>query len=111
MIPHQKDAVMKEHISQWKTSGLTQVAYCNEHSIKPHIFSYYKGKLSQAVSSQLVSSLVPVTLVASASSLSKLPAGTDTIKLSHANGFSIEVKACTDLSSLKPLLNLVKSVV
>ncbi|MCK5355431.1 MAG: hypothetical protein KAJ63_09960 [Methyloprofundus sp.] len=110
MIPHQKDAVMKEHISQWKTSGLTQIAYCNEHDIKPHIFSYYKGKLSQAVSSRPVSSLVPVKLISSASPLSKLPAGTDTIKLSHTNGFSIEVKACTDLSSLKPLLNLVKSI-
>jgi hypothetical protein len=110
MIPHQKDAVMKEHLSQWKTSGLTQVGYCNEHDIKPHIFSYYKGKLSQAVSSQHVSSLVPVKLISSASPLSKLPVDTDTIKLTHANGFSIEVKAYTDLSSLKPLLNLVKSV-
>ncbi len=111
MIPHQKDTVMKEHLSQWKTSGLTQIAYCNEHDIKPHIFSYYKGKLSQAVSSQHVSSLVPVKLISSISPLSKLPAAdTDTIKLSHNNGFSIEVKAYTDLSSLKPLLNLVKSV-
>jgi len=110
MIPHQKDAIMKEHISQWKTSGLTQVAYCNEHDIKPHIFSYYKGKLSQVVSSQHVSSLVPVKLISNPSALSTLPASTDTIKLSHANGFSIEVKACTDLSCLKPLLDLVKSV-
>jgi|GEM_PF-4827199 len=55
MIPHQKDAVMKEHISQWKKSGLTQVAYCNEHGVKPHIFSYYKAKLDQAESSPRLS--------------------------------------------------------
>lgn len=111
MSLHQKDAIMKAHISQWKTSGLTQVAYCNEHGIKPHIFSYYKGKLSQAVSSQHSSSLVPVKLIPNASSLSALVSHADTIKLSHTNGFSLEVKAGADLSSLKPLLDLVRSVV
>ena len=110
MSPHQKDAIMQAHISQWKTSGLTQVAYCNEHGIKPHIFSYYKGKLSQAVSSQHSSSLVPVKLISNASPLSALAAHTETITLSHTNGFSLEVKTCDDLSSLKPLLDLVRSV-
>jgi hypothetical protein len=111
MSPHQKDAIMKAHISQWKTSSLTQVAYCHEHSIKPHIFSYYKGKLSQAVSSQHSSSLVPVKLIPNASPLSDLASHADTIKLSHTNGFSLDVKSCSELSSLKPLLDLVRSVV
>ena len=110
MSPHQKDAVMKAHISQCKTSGLTQIAYCNEHDIKPHIFSYYKGKLSQAVSSQHSSSLVPVKLIPNVSPLSASASNADTIKLSHTNGFSLEVNTCTDLSSLKPLLDLVRSV-
>ena len=110
MSPHQKDTVMKEHISQWKRSGLTQIAYCNEHGIKPHIFSYYKGKLNQVDSSRNSSGLIPVALISSDSTLSKSAVGSDSVKLSHSNGFSIEVKVGTELSSLKPLLDLVRSV-
>ena len=110
MNPRQKDAVMKAHILQWKTSGLTQAAYCHEHGIKPHIFSYYKGKLSQAVSSQYSNSLVPVTVIQNGSPLSTSASNADTIKLSHTNGFSLEVNTCTNLSSLKSLLDLVRSV-
>ena len=110
MSPHQKYAVMKEHISQWKRSGLTQIAYCNEHGIKPHIFSYYKGKLNQVDSSRNSSGLIPVELIPSDSTLSKSAVGSGSVKLSHTNGFSIEVKAGTELSSLKPLLDLVRSV-
>jgi len=112
MIPHQKDAVMKEHISQWKKSGLTQIAYCNEHGVKPHIFSYYKAKLDQAESSLPSNKLIPVKLISTNSALAKLAdnSDTDTITLSHTNGFSIEVNTGTALSSLKPLLDLVRSV-
>ncbi|MFW5444157.1 MAG: IS66 family insertion sequence element accessory protein TnpA [Methylococcaceae bacterium] len=67
MVPHQKNAVMKSHLSRWESSGLTQIAYCNQHDIKPHVFSYYKGKLSQGNggSEALSSSLVPIDLLSS----------------------------------------------
>ncbi|MCK4840417.1 MAG: hypothetical protein KAT04_00890 [Methylococcales bacterium] len=112
MIPHQKDAVMKLHILRWKSSRLTQIAYCNQHDIKPHIFSYYKGKLSQGDggSEPLSSSLVPVELLSSNAPLTKQATDSDLIKISHSNGFSIEVKACSELSSLKPLLDLLRSI-
>lgn len=110
MIPPQKDAVMKEHISQWKKSGLTQIAYCNEHNIKPHIFSYYKAKLTQTDSAPLPSELIPVNLISTDSELAKSADNSDTIRLTHANGFSIEINAKTSLSVLKPLLDLVRSV-
>lgn len=112
MVPHQKDAVMKSHISQWKSSGLTQIAYCNQHDIKPHVFSYYKSKLSQGDggSEALSNSLVPVELLSSTAPLTKQAMSSDLIKISHSNGFSIEVKTCSELSSLKPLLDLVRSI-
>jgi hypothetical protein len=112
MIPHQKDAVMKSHLSRWKSSGLTQIAYCNQYNIKPHIFSYYKGKLSQGDggSEALSSSLVPVALLSSNALLTKQAMGSGLIKISHSNGFSIEVKTCSELSSLKPLLDLLRSI-
>lgn len=110
MSPHQKDADMKAHISQWKISGLTQIAYCNEHDIKPHIFSYYKGKLNRTDSSPHPSGLIPVGLISNNSALLPSAVDPETIKLSHSNGFSIDVKTSTELSSLKPLLNLVRSI-
>ena len=44
MSPYQNHATMQGHIAQWQASDLTQAAYCKEHGIKPHIFSYYKKK-------------------------------------------------------------------
>jgi hypothetical protein len=112
MVPHQKDAVMKSHLSRWKSSGLTQIAYCNQHDIKPHVFSYYKGKLSQGGggSEALSNSLVPVELLSSKASLTKQAMGSDLMTISHSNGFSIKVKLSLELSSLKPLLDLLRSI-
>jgi len=112
MVPHQKDAVMKSHISRWESSGLTQIAYCNQHDIKPHIFSYYKGKLSQGGrdSEPLSSGLIPVEVLSNNAALTKQAMVSDLIKISHSNGFSIEVKLCAELSSLKPLLDLLRSI-
>lgn len=109
MIPHQKDAVMNKHISQWKKSGLTQIAYCNEHGIKPHVFSYYKAKL-QSDSSSLSSKLIPVSLISSDSVLSESSVDSNAITLFHSNGFRVEVNAKTSLAALKPLLDLVRAV-
>lgn len=110
MSPHQKDADMMVHLSQWEKSGLTQIAYCHEHSIKPHIFSYYKKKLNGVDSPVHSSSLVPVKFISNPVPLSALASSAGTIKLSHCNGFSLEVNTCTDLSSLKPLLDLLRAV-
>jgi hypothetical protein len=43
----------------WKASGLTQVAYCQQHAIKPHIFSYYKKKFSAAPAAAKKDKLMP----------------------------------------------------
>ena len=112
MVPHQKDAVMKSHISRWKSSGLTQLAYCNQHDIKPHVFSYYKGKLSQggSDSERVSNSLIPVDLLSSNAPLTKQAMGSDLITISHSNGFSIEIERSSELSSLKPLLDLLRSI-
>ncbi|WP_221897610.1 hypothetical protein [Bathymodiolus japonicus methanotrophic gill symbiont] len=41
---------------------------------------------------------------------SRLSAGLSVIKITHSNGFSLEILADTELSSLKPLLELLRSV-
>ena len=115
MSPYQNHAVMKSHIAQWQTSDLTQAAYCKEHGIKPHIFSYNKKKFCSA--SQVANpsgQLIPVKLVANdeaalGSTVSSF-SGSGVIKLTHANGFSLEINSHTDMASLRPLLELLRSL-
>ena len=114
MSPYQNHATMQCHIAQWQASDLTQAAYCKEYGIKPHIFSYYKKKFSSdfAVAKHF-SQLVPVKLVADdtplGSNLSS-SSGPGVLRLTHANGFSLEINSHTDMASLKPLLELLRSV-
>jgi len=114
MIPYQNHATMQGHISQWQASDLTHAAYCKEHGIKPHIFSYYKRKFSSdSEIAKHSSQLIPVKLVADdASPDSNLSSssGSGVIRLTHANGFSLEINSHTDMASLKPLLELLRSV-
>jgi len=114
MSPYQNHATMHGHIAQWQASDLTQTAYCKEHGIKPHIFSYYKKKFCSA--SQVANpsgQLVPVKLVADdaplVSTLSS-SSGLGVIRLTHANGFSLDINLHADMASLKPLLELLRSV-
>ena len=85
-----------------------------QYGIKPHIFSYYKKKFSSdfAVAKHF-SQLVPVKLVADdtplGSNLSS-SSGPGVLRLTHANGFSLEINSHTDMASLKPLLELLRSV-
>jgi hypothetical protein len=114
MSPYQNHAVMQGHITQWQASDLTQAAYCKEHGIKPHIFSYYKKKFSSDSAAATHSSqLVPVKLVANDASLGSnlsSSSGSGVLRLTHANGFSLEINSHTDMASLKPLLELLRSV-
>ena len=112
MSPSQNKAAMQAHIPQWQASSLTQAEYCKIHDIKPHIFSYYKKKFSSAIpSTKQASQLVPVKLVAEEIlGDSRLSVGSPVIKVTHSNGFSLEVPPSTELSSLKPLLELLRSI-
>ena len=114
MSPYQNHATMQGHIAQWQASDLTQAAYCKEHGIKPHIFSYYKKKFSSdSEIAKQSSQLIPVKLVADeASPDSNLSSssGSGVLRLTHANGFSLEINSYTDMASLKPLLELLRSV-
>jgi len=115
MRPYQNHATMQGHIAQWQASDLTQAAYCKEHGIKPHIFSYYKKKFRSA--SQVANpsgQLIPVKLVANdeaalGSNVSS-SFGSNSIRLTHANGFSLDINLHADMASLKPLLELLGSV-
>ena len=63
MHQYQDHTLIQEHIANWKTSGLTQVAYCQQHAIKPHIFSYYKKKFAAVPATAKKDKLIPVKLI------------------------------------------------
>ena len=114
MSPYQDHAAMQGHITQWQASDLTQAAYCKEHGIKPHLFSYYKKKFSSdSALAKHSSQLITVKLVADdtshGSNLSSF-SGSGVIRLNHANGFNLEINSHTDMAFLKPLLELLRSV-
>ena len=114
MSPYQNHATMQSHIAKWQASDLTQSAYCREYGIKPHIFSYYKKKFGQnSAVTKHASQLVPVKLVADDASLGSnisSSSGSDVIRLTHANGFSLDINPYADMAFLKPLLELLRSV-
>ncbi len=43
----QKRTCWKQHIESWRSSGLTQTAYCQQHGLKPHQFAYWKKRFVQ----------------------------------------------------------------
>jgi len=108
MNPYQNHTAMQSHIAQWLASRLSQTDYCKEHGIKPHIFSYYKKKFSSSVKQS--SQLVPVQLLAHESVSANEISGCNVFRLTHANGFSLDVIPQADMASLKPLLELLRSV-
>jgi len=101
-----KDASMKQHIEACQSSNLSQAAYCQQHDIPPHIFSYYKKKLGYVTSPKPVSSksqLIPVNLLDKANHSGQ-------IKISHTNGFSLEIHSDIDLKQIKSVLELLRTV-
>mgnify|MGYP006865118633 CR=1 FL=1 len=40
----QKRALWKQHIENWRSSGLTQKDFCLQHELKPHQFTYWKKR-------------------------------------------------------------------
>ena len=42
-----KRAYWKRHIESWRSSGLTQTAYCHQHELKAHQFTYWKKRFVQ----------------------------------------------------------------
>ena len=108
MNSYQNHAAMQGHIAQWQASRLSQTEYCKEHGIKPHIFSYYKKKFS--LSEKPSSQRVPVQLLAEESGSANGMSGCNVLRLTHANGFCLDINPYADMTSLKPLLELLRSV-
>ncbi len=108
MNQYQNHAAMHGHIVDWQASRLSQTEYCKAHNIKQHIFSYYKKKFN--FSAKQSNQLIPVQLLADNFVVANGVPDCNVFKLTHANGFSLDINPHADLASLKPLLELLRSV-
>ena len=54
-----KADVWKGHLAAWRSSGLTQVAYCKQHGLSLAGFGYWRRTLGNAAVS---SALVPIVI-------------------------------------------------
>jgi transposase len=44
----------KRHLESWRSSGATQIAYCQKHSLSRHAFQYWKHQLDNGGPSRFV---------------------------------------------------------
>ncbi|NOQ78421.1 MAG: hypothetical protein GQ546_03365 [Gammaproteobacteria bacterium] len=101
-MPHERNEEMQAHLDAWKTSGLTQVEYCQQNNIKSHIFTYYKSKLGYGQAKVASNTLMPVQIVSEQSHRSGI-----TISLPD-NNLSIDINPGFDPQTLQQVLTLLK---
>lgn len=101
--PEQKRRRWKAHIESWQKSGLSQLAYCREHGLKPHQFTYWKKRCQR---SNTDISFVPLRLS------QNLPAVVNPaqIRLTTPNGYKLELCGAIDQSVVRQLLDTVRSL-
>ncbi|QCY09600.1 hypothetical protein [Pseudomonas sp. MPC6] len=82
-----------EHIQTWRTSGLTQVAYCEQHNLKPKSFGYWFRRRESATETM---TLVPVSL--------RGPQVTTDLLLRHSSGWELALSSTVEPAWLAQLL-------
>ncbi|MBM1204820.1 IS66 family insertion sequence element accessory protein TnpA [Pseudomonas veronii] len=83
------------HVQAWRSSGLTQVAYCQQHELSSKRLAYWikRGNPNPA---ELPLTLVPVTLRHSPATVQLL--------LRHASGWSLALPSSVEPAWLAELL-------
>jgi len=100
-MPHERNEEMQVHLEAWKSSGLTQVEYCQQNNIKSHIFTYYKSKLGYVQAKVTSNALMPVQIVSEQSHCSG-------IIINLPDNLSIDINPGFDPTTLQQVLTLLK---
>jgi len=61
-----KSEQWQQHLNLWHESGLSQVAFCQQHNIAVHNFQYWRKRLSPKTQLTKTKALIPITLTSSA---------------------------------------------
>jgi len=88
----------EHHLEQWQQSGLSQLAYCREHHLKPHRFYYWRRRILKP---QTKVSFLPV----------KLPMDTprqpQLLRILMPSGCALELEGRAEPEQLERLLKMV----
>ena len=95
----------RQHIDQWKGSGLTQTAYCRQHGLKLHCFIYSRRKYRCKDPSPV--SLVEVQLPPVATE-AIAGAGCRPLRLVVSRSHCVEVERDFDPVALRQLLHVLE---
>jgi hypothetical protein len=73
----------REQVEGWRASGLSQIAYCEQHGLNIKSFRRWRTKLQRAVATAPSLTLVPISVGA--------PATAPAIRLHSPGGWRIEL--------------------
>lgn len=85
------------HVHGWRSSGLTQAAYCREHGLRIKSFGYWKRKLTACAA--------PLTLVEVPVSAAIFPFPKP-IRLNIGEKYRIEIERGFDSETLRRLIGV-----
>lgn len=57
-----KAAFWKPHLDGWRDSGLSQAAYCRQHSLSLKCFAYWRRTLSPTLALSTTSASIPAVV-------------------------------------------------
>jgi hypothetical protein len=100
--PEQRRQFWKEHLDLWQREGGSQSAYCRQHDLKLHQFTYWKKRLAQTDTI----TFVPLQLARRPPH----PVVNPVLNLVTPNGFRIEISAGFDPAILQRLIGAVRSL-
>lgn len=101
----QKRSCWKKHLENWRSSGMTQTAYCRQHDLKDHQFTYWKKRL---VHTDSAVTFAPVKI---RRTLSSSPAmNPSTLRLNLARDLQIEIRPGFDPQHLRLLITTLRSL-
>jgi hypothetical protein len=83
MVARQGSAYWQTQVEGWRQSGLSQIAYCEQHGLNIKSFRRWRTKLQRAATTATSLTLVPINVSA--------PATTPAIRLHSPGGWRIEL--------------------
>ena len=103
----QKRHYWKTHISNWRSSHVSQAEYCRRHELKFHQFVYWRRKFTPKAVVPISLVQVPIAAVARASGYVSAPAA---LRVAVAPDLCIEVSPGFDSPTLKQLVTALREV-
>lgn len=100
-----KRVYWKRQIESWRSSGLTQTAYCHQHELKAHQFTYWKKRFVQTDNGI---TFVPVKIHGSLRSAAGMRSSS--LLLTVGRDLQIEIKSDFDHELLRRLIATLRSL-